>query len=94
MCADLEYAELLRRGGRICRPRTLRTARQRALSVTYTCTSTQFPLAMQVLATTDEKPGIVYADLDYAELDTRRLNMPISDQKRRDLYALVDKAPA
>lgn len=47
-----------------------------------------------MLATTDEKPGIVYADLDYAELDTRRLNMPISDQKRRDLYALVDKASA
>ena len=48
----------------------------------------------QVLATTDEKPGIVYADLDYAEIETRRLNMPIADQKRSDLYALADKAAA
>ena len=48
----------------------------------------------QVLATTNEKPGIVYADLDYAEIETRRLNMPIADQKRSDLYALVDKAAA
>ena len=48
----------------------------------------------QVLATTDEKPGIVYADLDYAEIETRRLNMPIAHQKRSDLYALADKAAA
>ena len=47
-----------------------------------------------MLATTDEKPGIVYADLDYAEIETRRVNMPIADQKRSDLYALADKAAA
>lgn len=47
----------------------------------------------QVLATTDETPGIVYADLDYKEIKTRRLNMPVAEQRRRDLYVLHDKAP-
>ncbi len=46
---------------------------------------------MQVLATTDEKPGIVYAELDYAELEKRRTNMPLMQQKRYDLYSLLDK---
>jgi predicted amidohydrolase len=44
--------------------------------------------AVQVLGTIDEKPGIVYADLDYAEIETRRLNMPLMQQKRCDLYSL------
>ncbi len=46
-----------------------------------------------MLATTDETPGIIYADLDYKEVETRRLNMPVAEQRRRDLYALHDKAP-
>lgn len=46
---------------------------------------------MQVLGTIDEHPGFVYAELDYAEIETRRLNMPITQQKRYDLYSLVDK---
>ena len=45
----------------------------------------------EVVATTDEKPGIVYAQLDYAQLQERRTNMPVMSQKRLDLYALVDK---
>lgn len=47
----------------------------------------------QVLATTDETPGIVYADLDYQEIEARRQNMPVAQQRRGDLYALLDKAP-
>jgi len=47
---------------------------------------------VQVLGTIDESPGFVYADLDYAEIETRRLNMPLMQQKRYDLYGLVDKA--
>ena len=47
---------------------------------------------VQVLATTDEKPSIVYAELDYAELEKRRTNMPLMQQKRYDLYSLIDKA--
>lgn len=48
-------------------------------------------LCAQILGTTDEKPGTVYAELDYAEVETRRLNMPVMQQKRHDLYALIDK---
>ena len=44
-----------------------------------------------MLATTDEKPGIVYAELDYSELEKRRTNMPLMQQKRYDLYSLIDK---
>lgn len=46
---------------------------------------------LQVLGTTDEKPGIVYAELEYGEIERRRTNMPIMQQKRFDLYSLVDK---
>lgn len=48
-------------------------------------------MSLQVLATTDEKPGIVYAELDYGEIEKRRTNMPIMQQKRYDLYSLLDK---
>ncbi len=45
----------------------------------------------EVLATTEHQPGIVYADLDLAEVAERRQNMPLTQQKRHDLYELVDK---
>lgn len=38
----------------------------------------------------DEKPGIVYAEMDFAQLCERRANMPLRQQKRADLYALLD----
>ena len=38
----------------------------------------------------DEAPGIVYADLDFGQLAERRQNMPLRQQKRGDLYALLD----
>ena len=44
----------------------------------------------EVLATTEHRPGIVYADLDLSEVGMRRQNMPMRYQKRSDLYALVD----
>ena len=44
----------------------------------------------EVLGTTDEKESIVYADLDLGEVETRRMNMPLSRQRRADLYAVVD----
>lgn len=50
-----------------------------------------FPPLLQVLATTEEKPGIIYAELDYGELEKRRQNMPLVQQKRYDLYSLIDK---
>lgn len=48
----------------------------------------------EVLATCEEAPAIVYADLDFAQVDERRANMPLERQRRGDLYELVDKAAA
>lgn len=44
------------------------------------------------LGTCEEKPATVYATLDFQEVATRRTNMPLEQQKRHDLYELVDKA--
>jgi len=48
----------------------------------------------EVLATTDCNADIVYADLDYSQIEERRSNMPLSKQKRNDLYTLVDHGRA
>jgi omega-amidase len=45
----------------------------------------------EVLATTEHQPGIVYAELDLDEVGERRRNMPLTQQKRTDLYELIDK---
>ena len=45
----------------------------------------------EVLATTEHQPGIVYAELDMDEVGERRRNMPLTQQKRTDLYELIDK---
>lgn len=48
----------------------------------------------EILATTDEKPGTVFAELDLAEIAKRRQNMPLQFQRRGDLYSVLDrKAP-
>ena len=44
----------------------------------------------EVLGTIDEAEGIVYADLDLSQVETRRANMPLNHQRRRDLYAVKD----
>ena len=38
----------------------------------------------------DETAGIVYCDMDFAQLAERRQNMPLRQQKRGDLYSLLD----
>ena len=38
----------------------------------------------------DEKAGIVYCEMDFAQLAERRANMPLRQQKRGDLYSLLD----
>lgn len=43
-----------------------------------------------VIATTDEKAGIVIADLDLTKLEEVRKGIPIGIQKRTDLYQLND----
>ncbi len=47
---------------------------------------------MQILATTEHGSDIIYADLDFAEVEERRRNMPLTTQKRIDLYEMVDKS--
>lgn len=38
----------------------------------------------------DEKAGIVYCEIDFGQLAERRANMPLRQQKRADLYSLLD----
>lgn len=45
----------------------------------------------EVLATTGHDPDVVMADLDLAQIEERRRNMPLVKQKRHDLYTMVDK---
>jgi omega-amidase len=45
----------------------------------------------EIVATTEHEPGTVYAELDYAQVRQRRTNMPLTQQRRGDLYAVVDK---
>lgn len=45
----------------------------------------------EVLATTEHQPATVMADMDYDEVAKRRTNLPLRQQKRHDLYLLLDK---
>lgn len=45
----------------------------------------------EVLATCEHEPTTVYAELDYGQVVERRTNLPLRQQKRFDLYELVDK---
>ncbi len=42
----------------------------------------------EVIATTDETPGIVMADLDLEKVEEMRKSIPIRNQRRTDLYEL------
>ncbi|KDD75938.1 carbon-nitrogen hydrolase [Helicosporidium sp. ATCC 50920] len=44
-----------------------------------------------VVATTEHAPAVVLARVDLSMVETQRRNIPISFQKRADLYALVDR---
>ena len=44
----------------------------------------------EVVASLDEKPGIAYADIDFKQCEERRQNMPLTKQRRADLYDLND----
>ena len=49
----------------------------------------------EVLAKADAGPAVVVADVDLDEIDARRANMPLQQQRRTDLYRGTwdDKAP-
>jgi omega-amidase len=44
----------------------------------------------EILATTEHEETTIIADIDYTEIDKRRLNMPMESQRRGDLYSLLD----
>ena len=46
----------------------------------------------EILARAESEPKIVFAEIDYSEMERRRTNMPLDYQRRKDLYQLVDKA--
>ena len=43
-----------------------------------------------IVATTNEKEGIVVADLDMGLVDTMRQGIPTAEQKRNDMYQLKE----
>ncbi|KAM7259732.1 hypothetical protein ACFE04_015473 [Oxalis oulophora] len=44
----------------------------------------------EVLATTEHEPEIIIAEIDYSLIALRRTNLPLTKQRRGDLYQLVD----
>lgn len=46
----------------------------------------------EILARAESDPKLVIAEIDYDEMETRRKNMPLDYQRRKDLYQLLDKA--
>ncbi|QCE16366.1 omega-amidase [Vigna unguiculata] len=44
----------------------------------------------EVLATTEHEEAIIIAEIDYSITEQRRKNLPITTQRRGDLYQLVD----
>lgn len=44
----------------------------------------------EVLATTEHEEDIIIAEIDYSLLEVRRTNLPLTKQRRGDLYQLVD----
>jgi omega-amidase len=44
----------------------------------------------EVLATTEHEPEIVIAEIDYSLIELRRSNLPLTKQRRGDLYQFVD----
>jgi len=45
----------------------------------------------EVIATTDEKPNIVYADIALSRVDEVRSQIPVLQQKRKDIYEVIPK---
>jgi len=45
-----------------------------------------------IVASTDHNPGIVYAHLDLSRVQEVRSGIPISQQRREDLYSLQDRS--
>ena len=46
----------------------------------------------EVVATTEEKEAIVYADVDMSMVDEVRQSIPVMQQRRKDVYTTVEAA--
>ncbi|RYQ86240.1 hypothetical protein Ahy_B10g105925 isoform D [Arachis hypogaea] len=44
----------------------------------------------EVLATTEHEEAIIIAEIDYSILEQRRTHLPVTKQRRGDLYQVVD----
>ncbi|XP_015572979.2 omega-amidase, chloroplastic [Ricinus communis] len=44
----------------------------------------------EILATTEHEQDIIIAEIDYSLIELRRTNLPLTKQRRGDLYQLVD----
>ncbi|KAL1830690.1 hypothetical protein DCAR_0100626 [Daucus carota subsp. sativus] len=44
----------------------------------------------EVLATTEHDEAVIISEIDYSQIDLRRTNLPLQNQRRGDLYQLVD----
>lgn len=44
----------------------------------------------EILSTTEHEEATIYAEIDYAQIHERRLNIPLGEQRRGDLYRVVD----
>ena len=49
------------------------------------------PFRGKVVMTTGESETVLYSDVDLEYLDSVREQIPVSKQKRHDVYQLVDK---
>ena len=66
------------------------TRPREVLITLHRCTIQSGAFTHERTGTIDEAEGIVYADLDLSQVETRRANMPLNHQRRRDLYAVMD----
>uniref|UniRef100_A0A0D6R522 CN hydrolase domain-containing protein n=1 Tax=Araucaria cunninghamii TaxID=56994 RepID=A0A0D6R522_ARACU len=44
----------------------------------------------EILATMEHEEATIIADIDYSQIEQRRMNLPLEKQRRGDLYQLVD----
>ena len=44
-----------------------------------------------MVVSADEKEGIMYGEVDLSEVDRVRSQIPVTAQKRWDLYSITDK---
>ena len=59
----------------------------------FVVSSGSFPFHYRgkVVASTDETESVVYGDIDLSEVDRVRSQIPVTHQKRWDLYSITDK---